>query len=144
MSNLDALNAALADPTPPPRRHSPNCKRQRNKVQTRERVLTAATELFRQDGFEQATIRAIATKTGMSTGAVFANFDDKAALYRAAFGHAPLSPEDGLILRDRLIELIAAVSGDVEPDLLTGAYDDLDRIYPGWRISTAGEEAAPW
>jgi hypothetical protein len=31
----------------------------------------------------------------MSTGAVFASFDDKDALYVAAMGHKPITPEQG-------------------------------------------------
>lgn len=70
-------------------------RRQQAKARTRARVLTAATELFARDGYAAATIRDIAKRAGMSTGAVFANFKDKAALYRAIHGHDPVMPEVG-------------------------------------------------
>lgn len=73
-------------------------RRQAAKVRTRQRVFDSAETLFKDVGFERATIRAIAKGTGMSTGAVFANFEDKTALYVAVFGHPPLTPEQGRAL----------------------------------------------
>lgn len=70
-------------------------RRQATKVRTRQRVFDAAETLFNEVGFARATIRAIAKGAGMSTGAVFANFEDKTALYVAVFGHPPLTPERG-------------------------------------------------
>jgi AcrR family transcriptional regulator len=51
------------------------------KQKTREKVLAAARELFVAHGYEAATIRDIAKAAGMSTGAVFASFNDKAELF---------------------------------------------------------------
>jgi len=51
------------------------------KQQTRAKVLAAARRLFSEGGYEGATIRDIAAAAGMSTGAVFANFTDKADLF---------------------------------------------------------------
>lgn len=70
-------------------------RRQAAKARTRQRVFDSAETLFNDVGFERATIRAIAKGAGMSTGAVFANFEDKTALYVAVFGHPPLTPERG-------------------------------------------------
>ena len=52
------------------------------KQQTRTKVIAAARRLFSESGYEGATIRDIAAEAGMSTGAVFANFTDKADLFR--------------------------------------------------------------
>jgi len=52
------------------------------KQQTRVKVLAAARRLFSEQGYEGATIRDIAAAAGMSTGAVFANFTDKADLFQ--------------------------------------------------------------
>src|SRR5689334_17963114 len=52
------------------------------KQQTRVKVLSAARQLFSEQGYEGATIRDIAAAAGMSTGAVFANFTDKSDLFR--------------------------------------------------------------
>ncbi|HEV2083390.1 MAG TPA: TetR/AcrR family transcriptional regulator [Brevundimonas sp.] len=58
-------------------------RRQAAKVRTRGKVLSSARELFAQRGYDPATIRDIAKGAGMSTGAVFANFQDKAELFEA-------------------------------------------------------------
>lgn len=70
-------------------------RRQAAKIRTADRVLEAARHHFTTVGWEKGTIRAIAQKAGMSTGAVFANFDSKAVLYKAAMGHDPITPEEG-------------------------------------------------
>lgn len=66
-------------------------RRQQSKIRTREGVLVAGRELFMEGGYANATIRDIAKRIprgpdkprGMSTGAVFANFDSKADLLLA-------------------------------------------------------------
>ena len=58
-------------------------RRQAAKIRTRQKVLDAARSLFAERGYEPATIRDIAKGAGMSTGAVFANFQDKAELFEA-------------------------------------------------------------
>jgi Transcriptional regulator len=57
--------------------------RQVAKIKTRGKVMDAARALFSDRGYEAATIRDIAREAGMSTGAVFANFQDKAELFEA-------------------------------------------------------------
>lgn len=79
-------------------------RRQRAKALTQSKVLEGARELFEQVGYEAATIRDIAARIGMSTGAIFANYEDKAALYLAAYGHAPITPEQGRLLHRALIK----------------------------------------
>jgi AcrR family transcriptional regulator len=51
------------------------------KQRTREKVIEAARALFNARGYEGATVRDIARAAGMSTGAVFASFADKAELF---------------------------------------------------------------
>ena len=71
-------------------------RRDAAKARTAQRVLEAAAGLFSAEGgYEAATMRTIAKAAGMSTGAIFANYADKAALYRAIYGHPPISPEKG-------------------------------------------------
>lgn len=70
-------------------------RRSEAKAATRARVLEAARVGFSTLGYERTTIRDIAHMAEMSTGAVFANFSDKEALYRELFGHALVSPEIG-------------------------------------------------
>ncbi|MGH6955757.1 MAG: TetR/AcrR family transcriptional regulator [Caulobacteraceae bacterium] len=66
--------AAVADA------HRPN-QRALAKRRTREKIVAAAKILFAERGYEGATIRDIAAAAGMSTGAVFASFTDKADLF---------------------------------------------------------------
>jgi AcrR family transcriptional regulator len=61
---------------------TPN-RRIQSKMRTRQKVLEAARALFIERGYEAATVRDIARWAGMSTGAVFANFEDKADLFEA-------------------------------------------------------------
>lgn len=51
------------------------------KLHTRQIVMEAAKRLFTERGYDEATVRDIAAAAGMSTGAVFANFTDKADLF---------------------------------------------------------------
>ncbi|MBD3832840.1 MAG: helix-turn-helix transcriptional regulator [Brevundimonas sp.] len=89
-------------------------KREASKAATRAKVVSAAAKLFADVGYEKATIRDIAKSATMSTGAVFANFEDKAALYTAIQGHAPVTTEQGLelfmLMRDLLPEIEAAIT----------------------------------
>jgi AcrR family transcriptional regulator len=56
--------------------------RSQAKLKTRRRVLEAARQLFMERGYEEATIRDIASAAGLSTGAVFASFVDKSDLFK--------------------------------------------------------------
>ncbi|HEX6866217.1 MAG TPA: TetR/AcrR family transcriptional regulator [Caulobacteraceae bacterium] len=51
------------------------------KQRTREKILQAARTLFNERGYDGATVRDIARAAGLSTGAVFASFADKADLF---------------------------------------------------------------
>lgn len=59
-------------------------RRARAKAATTQKVLDAGKRLFEAVGYEKATIRDIAKEAGMSTGAVFANYENKAELYQVA------------------------------------------------------------
>jgi AcrR family transcriptional regulator len=103
-------------------------RRQQAKARTRQRVLDAAQGLFAQPGgYEAGTIRQIAKVAGMSTGAVFANFDSKADLYRAIYGHGPIGVADA----HRLVRLLVGfleTGGDVFTVERT-----LAELVPEWR-----------
>jgi len=89
-------------------------RRQAAKVRTRQKVLDAARALFAERGYDAATIRDIAKGAGMSTGAVFANFQDKAELFEAVFAE-----EMAALLSD--MHAGAAIEGGVR-ERLTGAF----------------------
>lgn len=56
---------------------------------TRDRILQAALALFRQEGFESATMREVAEKAGVATGAAYYYYPSKEAIvmdfYRLSF-----------------------------------------------------------
>ena len=59
----------------------PTTRRSLAKQRTRSRLIAAAKALVAQRGYEAATLRDVAAMAQMSTGAVFANFADKADLF---------------------------------------------------------------
>ena len=54
-------------------------------VETGARILDSALELFRQEGFEAATMRAIAAKAGVATGAAYYYYPSKEAIVMAFY-----------------------------------------------------------
>lgn len=55
----------------------------RDKTETHEKILSAAKEEFLAKGFEQASMRKIAAKAGMSAAGLYRHFADKEALFAA-------------------------------------------------------------
>ena len=92
----------------------PMSRRTLAKLRTRQALISAAKALFTAHGYADATVRGIAKATGMSTGAVFANFSDKADLF------AEVLANDHEALNSSLEEAAAAQGSAVE--VLTGLY----------------------
>lgn len=57
--------------------------RRARQEQTRARLLTAAVRVFARRGYQGATVPEIAAEAGVSTGAIYSNFDGKEALFHA-------------------------------------------------------------
>lgn len=96
-------------------------KRQLAKAATREKVLQAARTLWAEPGsYERGTIRQIAEAAGMSTGAIFANFKNKADLWAAAL-ETDHAAGDGVLTR-AAPELFLAVQQliEIRPEIPTG------------------------
>src|SRR5207253_1624644 len=55
-------------------------RRQRERVQTRQKILDAARRMFVQRGYDATTMRAIAAKIGYTPTAIYHHFEDKEAL----------------------------------------------------------------
>src|SRR5438132_8164486 len=51
---------------------------------TRTRLLEAAVEVFAEDGYEGARVQEIARRAGLTTGAIYAQFRNKAELLQEA------------------------------------------------------------
>ena len=62
---------------------------------TRRRILAAALSVFRERGFDAATMREIAAAAGMAVGAAYYHFDSKDALVMAFYEQAAqeMTPE---------------------------------------------------
>jgi TetR/AcrR family transcriptional regulator, acrAB operon repressor len=67
-------------------------------LETRERLLDAAEVVFRQRGVTRTSLAEIATAAGVTRGAVYWHFKDKAALFHAMCDRATL-PLDALFER---------------------------------------------
>lgn len=123
-------------------------RRQIAKINTADKVLKSARLEFETKGYAKATIRAIAKGAKMSTGAVFANYTDKEALYVAAYGHKPITPELGraamLALRALTLDLAGEGNSRFGIDLVdeTDAIDVLRR-HADDLLQTAGFPALP-
>lgn len=132
-------------------------RRQIAKINTADKVLKSARLEFETKGYAAATIRNIAKGAKMSTGAVFANYTDKQALYVAAYGHKPITPELGraamIALRALTLELASEensrfgieVVDEIEAiDVLRGHADDLLQTagFPPLAIAFDEEERA--
>jgi AcrR family transcriptional regulator len=67
--------------------HKPGGKRER----TRTALIAAALEIIEETGFAAASLDAIATRAGMTKGAIYSNFASKAELLLAAAGERGLT-----------------------------------------------------
>jgi AcrR family transcriptional regulator len=65
----------------PDRQRPTGSRRAEAKARTRHLLVKAARALFMERGYEAATLRDIAARANLSTGAVFASFSDKAELF---------------------------------------------------------------
>jgi len=80
----------------------PSVKSPSKSDETRARILAAALELFRGQGFEATTMREIAVAAGVATGAAYYYFDSKDAIVLAFYDQAQKDMEP------RLDEVLAA------------------------------------
>jgi AcrR family transcriptional regulator len=93
----------------------PLTRRALAKQNTRKRLLAAAKQLVIERGYDAATVRDIAAAADLSTGAVFASFNDKADLFNEVIiaDYAALLDQmnevaaNGTSSRDTLLKLLA-------------------------------------
>jgi len=65
-----------------------NSESPKKSEETRERILEAALAIFRERGFERATMREIAASAGVAVGAAYYYFESKEAIVMAFYGRA--------------------------------------------------------
>jgi AcrR family transcriptional regulator len=84
--------------------------------ETRERILEAALAVFRERGFERATMREIASAAGVAVGAAYYYFDSKDAIVMAFYvrSHGEMRREISLRLDEckTLEERLRAIIGE--------------------------------
>jgi AcrR family transcriptional regulator len=66
--------------------------RWRTGQQSKQRIIDAARERFMRDGYERATVRAIAADAGVDVAMVYYFFDSKEGLFTASALGGPLHP----------------------------------------------------
>jgi AcrR family transcriptional regulator len=103
-----------------PRRRPKGDKRDR----TRAALLEAARALIREKGYERTTLEDVAQRAGMTTGAIYGNFKNRAELF-VALGQtywAPIAPriEPGASLADVMHALAEATLAAI-PERTTAA-----------------------
>ena len=109
-------------------------RRQIAKASTASKVLASARLEFETKGYGSitaetgATIRDIAKGAKMSTGAVFANYKDKEALYVAIYGHKPITPELGRAAMIALRALTLDLAGEGNSKFGIEMVDEMDAI----------------
>ncbi len=99
----------------PPRRDSSAAKAARAPSDLspvkRAQILEGARDVFREQGYERASVDAIASRAGVSKATIYNHFHDKHALFLASLG---AETDD---LRQRFHLLMEEPSGDVGRDL---------------------------
>jgi TetR/AcrR family acrAB operon transcriptional repressor len=68
---------------------------------TRDSILNAAEKLFVEQGVSRTTLQHIATEAGVTRGAIYWHFDDKATLFNAMMERATLPLEAALQVLDQ-------------------------------------------
>jgi AcrR family transcriptional regulator len=98
--------------------------------ETRARIMEVAMELFQRQGFDAATMRAIAAEAGVATGAAYYYFDSKDAIVLAFYqqSQAELEP---------LLEEVLAGSKDLKTLLRQVIETKLRYFEPNRRLLTA-------
>jgi len=96
----------------------PLTRRALAKQQTRRRLIAAAKALVAERGYEAATLRDVAAMAQVSTGAVFANFTDKADLFNQVIieGYADL------LVQMKRIEAAQAPTHETLLDMFAAGY----------------------
>ncbi|MDB5265018.1 MAG: TetR family transcriptional regulator [Parcubacteria group bacterium] len=108
-----------------------------SKMKTKEGVLRAARELFSTQEYESVTTRGVAEKAGMSTGAMFANFENKADLFAAVLGQAVEE-------RRKLIEISMEEAEDSAEEALLAIFSAAYTFHYEQRTLSSSLMAALW
>lgn len=92
---------------------------------TREKVLTAAAEVFAEEGYARATLAAVADRIGMTKGALYGHFPSKCSLAgaliaesRQAWSTLQIEHDAAVADAGRLLEhVVTAFAGRLQTDV---------------------------
>ncbi len=114
------------------------------KEQTQARILRAAAELFAERAYHATSITAVAERAGVSRGAIFWHFADKASLFREVCRSAtePFIRKldeslEGLDPRKKIFEMFSVYEG------FAAGHGDTVRIFLRWFFDSPDEASAP-
>lgn len=89
----------------------------------RERIVAAAVQVIREQGVTAATTKEIARTAGVSEGSLYNHFENKSALFGAAFGAITSG------VRAATLDISARVGQDTVEDNLAGLAAAMIRFY---------------
>jgi len=95
--------------------------RQEARSRTRERLLDAAAEVFKQRGYQGASLEAVAEAAGYTKGAVYSNFATKADLFMALLDRnvdAEIAGQEALFANLTLEDVIEQLPAILERQIL--------------------------
>lgn len=97
--------------------------------ETREKLIESAKAEFMEKGYNKASLRTICANAGVTTGALYFFFEDKADLFRAIVG----KPVDELfaIMKSHFDEdedIVAGADPDAEPDEYIDDHSEIAQV----------------
>jgi AcrR family transcriptional regulator len=102
--------------------------REEARLQTRERLLDAAADVFKRLGYHGASLEAVAEAAGYTKGAVYSNFDTKADLFQALldrYVQAEIASQE---------QLFAGITLEAAIDSLEAIFERQIRSDPLWTV----------
>jgi len=125
-------------------------RRSRQAAETRAEILTAAVELFGEQGWSGTTLAAIASRAGVAVETIYSGFGSKKGLLRAALDVAVVGDAEAIPFAERP-EALRLGEGSVDERLAAAARvitDINERTVPVWRAlveaGRADEELERW
>src|ERR687898_3367468 len=91
---------------------------------TRERLLSAAAEVFAEKGYDRAGVQEIAHRAGFTTGAIYGRFRGKADLLLAAMEAQSADEFEALFAEHRFEGRATDILTTVGSHLVTEEFDD--------------------
>lgn len=111
-----------ATPTDPSIRKLVDAGRVTDPQSARGKVLQAATELFRKQGYERTTVRDLASRIGIQSGSIFHHFPSKQAILCAVM-------EENILISIARLKAASEAGNDPRQRLLNMVESELESIH---------------